>query len=314
MFTLIRPVETLTHLKVSQVVLLQTGRFILNNLTLIALISMVWSPNSLYQRKVALTSLAVVVLISGIVSLILLISHFYNLRSKKCRRSSVTGNGMTMTSTHPNAGMALVNAGMAMATSSSLPSTAVGSLSVNSRPSSSVSPERRLDSMVLGSESITNLSQFIDPGFIESPGFKQMARPIPTFNSFGIAVQPNSHHEHDHVHLEQPEVHRAMPVFAPTPSPGSSEPDINGAPPLPARITQQNGHPNGHNLHIQQSSQQQQPHSLPFFPFHQFPGRSVKPMRKSLLLFFLNLFYNLYMIVAEFSCFYDRILFSSTKF
>ena len=214
------------------------------------------------------------------------------------QRSSVTGSDghMTMTSTHPNAGMALVNAGMAMATSSSLPSTTVGSLSVNSRPSSSVSPERRLDSMVLGSESITNLSQFIDPGFIESPGFKQMARPIPTFNSFG-------HHEHEHVHLEQPEVHRAMPVFAPTPSPGSSEPDINGAPPLPARTQQNghpngllpNGHPNGHNLHIQQSSQQQQPHSLPFFPFHQFPGRSVKPMRKSFLFIFPELYFIIFM-------------------
>ena len=106
---------------------LHTGRFIVNNLTLIALVSMVWSPNSLYQRKVALTSLAVVVLISGIVSLILLISHFYNLRSKICQRSSVTDDGMT----HPNAEMALVNAGIAMATSSPLPSTAVGSLSVN---------------------------------------------------------------------------------------------------------------------------------------------------------------------------------------
>ena len=281
-------------MRVSQIVLLHTGRFIVNNLTLIALISMVWSLT--YERKVELTSLAVVVWISGILSLILLISHFYNLRSKTSRRSSVTGDGMTMTSTHPNAGMELVNAGMAMATSSSLPSTTVGSLSVNSRPSSSVSPERRLDSMVLGSESITNLSQFIDPGFIESPGFKQMARPIPTFNSFG-------HHEHEHVHLEQPEVHRAMPVFAPTPSPGSSETDINGAPPLPARITQQNGHPNGllpnghpngHNLHIQQSSQQQQPHSLPFFPFHQFPGRSVKPMRKSFLYFFPELYFVIY--------------------
>ena len=283
---------------------------------------MVWSTN--LKRKVALTSLAAVVLISGILSLKLLISRFYNLRSKTCQRSSVTDNGMTMTSTHPNAEMAVVNAGIAMATSLSLPSTAVGSLSVNSRPSSSVSPERRLDSMVLGSESITNLSQFIDPGFIESPGFKQqMARPIPTFNSFGIAVQPNSHHEHEHVHLEQPEVHRAMPVFAPTPSPGSSETDINGAPPLPARITQQNGHPNGllpnghpngHNLHVQQSSQQQQPHSLPFFPFHQFPGRSVKPMRKSFLFFPPELFYDLYMIVASVSCFYDGILLSSTKF
>ena len=82
MFTLIRPVETLTHMRVSQVVLLHTGLFIVNNLTLIALISMVWSPNSLFQRKVALTSLAVVVWISGILSLILLISHFYNWRSK----------------------------------------------------------------------------------------------------------------------------------------------------------------------------------------------------------------------------------------
>ena len=110
---------------------MHTGRFVVNNLTLIALVSMVWSPNSLYQRKVALTSLAVAVWISGILSLILLISHFYNLRSKTCQRSPVTGDGMTMTSTHPNAEMALVNAGMAMATSSSLPSTAVGSLSVN---------------------------------------------------------------------------------------------------------------------------------------------------------------------------------------
>lgn len=113
-----------------------------------------------------------------------------------------------------------------------------GLLSVNSRPSSSVSPERRLD-MVLGADSI----QFSD----QNPGFKQMARPIPTFNSFGI-------HE---------DVHRARPAYAPTPSPGGSE---DSAPPLPARQ--------------QQNNQQQQPHSLPFFPFHQFPGRSVKPMRK----------------------------------
>ena len=113
-------------MRVSQIVLLHTGRFIVNNLTLIALISMVWSLT--YERKVELTSLAVVVWISGILSLILLISHFYNLRSKTCRRSSVTGDGMTMTSTHPNAGMELVNAGMAMATSSSLPSTAATEL------------------------------------------------------------------------------------------------------------------------------------------------------------------------------------------
>ncbi len=118
-----------------------------------------------------------------------------------------------------------------------------GILSVNSRPSSSsaVSPERRLD-MVLGSE-----IQFSD----QNPGFQQMARPIPTFNSFGI-------HE---------EVHRARPAYAPTPSPGGSE--DSSAPPLPARQLQANN-----NLH------QTQPHSLPFFPFHQFPGRSVKPMCK----------------------------------
>ena len=109
-------------MRVSQIVLLHTGRFIVNNLTLIALISMVWSLT--YERKVELTSLAVVVWISGILSLILLISHFYNLRSKTSRRSSVTGDGMTMTSTHPNAGMALVNSGMVMATSLALPSTA----------------------------------------------------------------------------------------------------------------------------------------------------------------------------------------------
>ena len=86
-----------------------------------------------------------------------------------------------------------------------------------------------------------------------------MARPIPTFNSFGIVQAQH----------EVQEVHRARPAFAPTPSPGGSESD--NAPPLPARSQQQQQ---------QSSQQQQQPHSLPFFPFHQFPGRSVKPMRK----------------------------------
>merc|ERR1719225_1441625 len=78
-----------------------------------------------------------------------------------------------------------------------------------------------------------------------------MARPIPTFNSFGIT------------HAD--EVHRARPAYAPTPSPGGSD---DTAPPLPARQVQQQ---------LQQTSQQQT-HSLPFFPYHQFPGRSVKPM------------------------------------
>ena len=110
-----------------------------------------------------------------------------------------------------------------------------GILQVNSRPTT-VSPERRLD-MVLGSE----MSQFT------AEMSQNVARPIPTFNSFGI------------VHEDQ-EIHRARPAYAPTPSPGES--DDNLAPPLPAR--------QNHN----------QPHSLPFFPYHQFPGRSVKPMRK----------------------------------
>ena len=109
-----------------------------------------------------------------------------------------------------------------------------GILTVHSRPTT-VSPERRLD-MVLGSE----MSQFS----VESP--QNLARPIPTFNSFGIIDQ---------------EIHRARPAYAPTPSPGES--DDNLAPPLPAR------------------SQSNQSHSLPFFPYHQFPGRSVKPMCKS---------------------------------
>ena len=84
------------------------------------------------------------------------------------QRSSVTEMGVSPVT--PNAGMAPVLTTPLL----------TGSLSVNSRPSSSVSPERRLD-MVLGSESI----QFIDH---QNPDFKQMAiRPIPTFNSFGIA-------------------------------------------------------------------------------------------------------------------------------
>ena len=112
-----------------------------------------------------------------------------------------------------------------------------GILTVNSRPTT-VSPERRLD-MVLGSE----MSQFT------AEMSQNLARPIPTFNSFGIRE----------IHGDQ-EIHRARPAYAPTPSPGES--DDNLAPPLPAR--------QNHN----------QPHSLPFFPYHQFPGRSVKPMCK----------------------------------
>ena len=114
-----------------------------------------------------------------------------------------------------------------------------GILTVNSRPTT-VSPERRLD-MVLGSE----MSQFSADNM--SP--QNLARPIPTFNSFGIVP-------------EIQEIHRARPAYAPTPSPGES--DDNLAPPLPAR------------------QNQSQPHSLPFFPYHQFPRRSVKPMRKFL--------------------------------
>lgn len=78
--------------------------------------------------------------------------------------------------------------------------------------------------------------------FSESQPNPGLARPIPTFSG----VQPD-------------EVHRARPAYAPTPSPGGSE---DSAPPLPARINNN------------------QPVSLPFFPFHQFPGRSVKPMCK----------------------------------
>ena len=115
-----------------------------------------------------------------------------------------------------------------------------GILTVNSRPTT-VSPERRLD-MVLGSE----MSQFT------AEMSQNLARPIPTFNSFGVPGIPG-------IHGDQ-EIHRARPAYAPTPSPGES--DDNLAPPLPAR--------QNHN----------QPHSLPFFPYHQFPGRSVKPMRK----------------------------------
>ena len=114
-----------------------------------------------------------------------------------------------------------------------------GILTVNSRPTT-VSPERRLD-MVLGSE----MSQFS----ADTMSPQNLARPIPTFNSFGIVP-------------EIQEIHRARPAYAPTPSPGES--DDNLAPPLPAR------------------QNQSQPHSLPFFPYHQFPGRSVKPMRKFL--------------------------------
>ena len=131
-----------------------------------------------------------------------------------------------------------------------------GSLSVNSRPSNPVSPERRLD-MVLGSSEIqfnngpgSTGIQFSD----HNPGVKQMARPIPTFNSFGIHQVEDS---------AVGEVHLARPAYAPTPSPGGSD---DAPPPLPSR--QQN------------LGQGQQPQSLPYFPYHQFPGRSVKSMCK----------------------------------
>ena len=127
---------------------------------------------------------------------------------------------------------------------------------MNSRPSNPVSPERRLD-MVLGSSEIqfnngpgSTGIQFSD----HNPGVKQMARPIPTFNSFGIHQVEDS---------AVGEVHLARPAYAPTPSPGGSD---DAPPPLPSR--QQN------------LGQGQQPQSLPYFPYHQFPGRSVKSMCK----------------------------------
>jgi hypothetical protein len=133
-------------------------------------------------------------------------------------------------------------------------------LSVNSRPNScSVSPERRLD-MVLGSEHSIQFSDHTPCSLTN-----QMARPIPTFSSFGL--------------IQEPEVHRARPAYAPTPSPGGSEEcqTVGLPPPLPAR-----------QLQLLQQQQQQSPQSLPFFPFHQFPGRSVKPMCKYLIIYFIH--------------------------
>ena len=191
------------------------------------------------------------------------------------------------------------------------------SLSVNSRPSNPVSPERRLD-LVLGSsseiqfhEKFNNSSSNINPitasgvsvgssGGIQfsdhNPGVQKMARPIPTFNSFGIHHQAssttcgqngrlpvqdtvgdqtiNSEHEHD-VNDEGDcglgEVHLARPAYAPTPSPGGCSDDT--PPPLPSR--QQQISPPQTSQNGGQISQ-----SLPYFPYHQFPGRSVKSMCK----------------------------------
>ena len=122
-----------------------------------------------------------------------------------------------------------------------------------------------------------------------------MARPIPTFNSFGIHHQAsscgqngrlpvqdtvgdqtiNSEHEHD-VNDEGDcgglgEVHLARPAYAPTPSPGGCSDDT--PPPLPSR--QQQISPPQTSQNGGQISQ-----SLPYFPYHQFPGRSVKSMCK----------------------------------
>ena len=104
-----------------------------------------------------------------------------------------------------------------------------------------------------------------------------MARPIPTFNSFGIHHQASSSAVPDTVNVNVDdeddegdcgEVHLARPAYAPTPSPGGSD---DTPPPLPSR---QQISPQTQNGQISQS--------LPYFPYHQFRGRSVKSMRKYL--------------------------------
>ena len=82
MFTMIGPIEAKTHLRTSKIVLLQIGRFIVNNFTLVFIMALIWSPSSTFQRKEMLTCLSIVIFIFGILSLILLMNHFYQLKPR----------------------------------------------------------------------------------------------------------------------------------------------------------------------------------------------------------------------------------------
>ena len=76
-FTMVKPVEDSTHLRYSHTILLQMGRFILNLVTLIYLMASLWSPLSTFNRREALTGIALAAFVSGILNVILLIHYFY---------------------------------------------------------------------------------------------------------------------------------------------------------------------------------------------------------------------------------------------
>ena len=76
-FTMVKPVEDSTHLRNSHTILLQMGRLILNVVTLIYLMALLWSPLSTFNRRKALTGLALAAFVSGMLNVILLIHYFY---------------------------------------------------------------------------------------------------------------------------------------------------------------------------------------------------------------------------------------------
>ena len=76
-FTMVKPVEDSTHLRNSHTILLQMGRFILNVVTLTYLMALLWSPLSTFNRREALTGLALAAFVSGMLNVILLIHYFY---------------------------------------------------------------------------------------------------------------------------------------------------------------------------------------------------------------------------------------------
>ena len=76
-FTMVKPVEDSTHLRNSHTILLQMGRLILNVVTLVYLMALLWSPLSTFNRRKALTGLALAAFVSGMLNVILLIHYFY---------------------------------------------------------------------------------------------------------------------------------------------------------------------------------------------------------------------------------------------
>ena len=102
LFSLMKPIEALTYKRIAPLVVLQPVRFILNTFTLLVMIGLIWLPDyGIVNRQINLTNLAlgiiaaglcsiflkneskeelrllIIFLISGLLSCIMCIIHFY---------------------------------------------------------------------------------------------------------------------------------------------------------------------------------------------------------------------------------------------